>query len=206
MALVQVTTMKKAREVKERPEQGCYISGLYLEGAAWDHDSSILRRQEYSFSLSFSSSAFPFFSLLLLFFTLFPLRASSFVLLISSLSLLLLLLMLFCSPKMLVVEFPIIHIIPMEVHKLRLQGTFHTPVYITQERRNKMGTGLVFAADLPTKEHPSHWVLHSFLFLFLFLFLFYIVSLSSFLFSFRYSLCAVINCGLIRCCKEYALL
>lgn len=65
---------------------------------------------------------------------------------------------LFHSPKQLVVEFPVIHIIPIEVHRLRLQNTLHTPVYTTQERRNKMGVGFVFAADLPTKEHPSHWV------------------------------------------------
>jgi len=30
---------------------------------------------------------------------------------------------------------------------------------MTQSRRNAMGVGLVFEADLHTKEHPSHWIL-----------------------------------------------
>lgn len=28
-----------------------------------------------------------------------------------------------------------------------------------QARRNAMGVGLVFEADLASQEHPSHWVL-----------------------------------------------
>ena len=39
------------------------------------------------------------------------------------------------------------------------QNTFRTPVYTTSERRNAMGVGLVFEADLATTEHISHWVL-----------------------------------------------
>uniref|UniRef100_A0A2C9KDW1 Dynein heavy chain C-terminal domain-containing protein n=1 Tax=Biomphalaria glabrata TaxID=6526 RepID=A0A2C9KDW1_BIOGL len=38
-------------------------------------------------------------------------------------------------------------------------NTFRTPVYVTSMRRNAMGVGLVFEADLFTKEHISHWVL-----------------------------------------------
>jgi len=34
-----------------------------------------------------------------------------------------------------------------------------TPVYVTQARRNAMGVGLVFEADLSTGDHPSSWVL-----------------------------------------------
>lgn len=40
-----------------------------------------------------------------------------------------------------------------------LQNTFRTPVYTTSDRRNAMGVGLVFEADLSTSEHISHWVL-----------------------------------------------
>ena len=40
-----------------------------------------------------------------------------------------------------------------------LQNTFRTPVYTTSNRRNAMGVGLVFEADLATTEHISHWVL-----------------------------------------------
>jgi dynein heavy chain len=40
-----------------------------------------------------------------------------------------------------------------------LQNTLRTPVYTTSDRRNAMGVGLVFEADLATTEHISHWVL-----------------------------------------------
>lgn len=42
---------------------------------------------------------------------------------------------------------------------LYLQNTLCTPVYTTSDRRNAMGVGLVFQADLATTEHISHWVL-----------------------------------------------
>jgi dynein heavy chain, axonemal len=54
---------------------------------------------------------------------------------------------------------PIINIVPTEVHKLKLQDTLRTPVYVTSQRRNAMGVGLVFEADLRTTQHPSHWIL-----------------------------------------------
>jgi Dynein heavy chain C-terminal domain len=87
---------------------GCYISGLYLEGAAWDDGTGSLRAQD---------------------------------------------------PKVLVVELPIMQVIPIEASKLKLHNTFKTPVYVTQARRNAMGVGLVFEADLTTAGHSSHWVL-----------------------------------------------
>ena len=40
-----------------------------------------------------------------------------------------------------------------------LRDELPTPVYITQQRRNAMGVGLVFEANLTTKEHFSVWVL-----------------------------------------------
>jgi len=63
------------------------------------------------------------------------------------------------EPKILVIELPILQIIPIEASKLKLQGTFRTPVYVTQDRRNAMGVGLVFEADLATNDHLSHWTL-----------------------------------------------
>ena len=63
------------------------------------------------------------------------------------------------TPKVLVVELPILQVIPIEASKLKLQNTFKTPVYVTQSRRNAMGVGLVFEADLATEEHGSHWTL-----------------------------------------------
>lgn len=63
------------------------------------------------------------------------------------------------APKVLVTELPIMQIIPAEAAKLKLTNSFKVPVYVTQARRNAMGVGLVFEADLSTSEHSSHWVL-----------------------------------------------
>ena len=54
---------------------------------------------------------------------------------------------------------PVIQIVPIESHKLKLQDTLRTPVYVTSQRRNAMGVGLVFESDLHTTEHISHWIL-----------------------------------------------
>ena len=104
----KVTRVCNAADITERPKFGCYVSGLHLEGAAWDVESSALRRQD---------------------------------------------------PKVLVTELPVMEIIPVEASKLKLANTFKAPVYVTQARRNAMGQGLVFEADLASHEHPSHWVL-----------------------------------------------
>jgi len=63
------------------------------------------------------------------------------------------------NPKELIQMMPLIEIIPVEANKLKLRDSLPTPVYITQLRRNAMGVGLVFEANLHTKEHPSIWVL-----------------------------------------------
>jgi dynein heavy chain, axonemal len=42
----KVTTFSSAAEITEKPRFGCYISGLYLEGAAWDLETSALKRQD----------------------------------------------------------------------------------------------------------------------------------------------------------------
>ncbi|KAE8635010.1 hypothetical protein XENTR_v10002490 [Xenopus tropicalis] len=104
----QVTSFRTPEEVTERPGQGCFISGLYLEGADWDIANSCLIKSK---------------------------------------------------PKVLVVELPVLKVIPIEAHRLKLQNTFRTPVYTTSMRRNAMGVGLVFEADLYTTKHNSHWVL-----------------------------------------------
>jgi len=106
--LYTVVTQLDSGEGLEALESGCYVTGLYLEGAAWDVENCSLRPQD---------------------------------------------------PKVLVAELPIMQVIPIEASKLKLHNTFRTPVYVTQARRNAMGVGLVFEADLATTEHPSHWVL-----------------------------------------------
>lgn len=62
-------------------------------------------------------------------------------------------------PKELICEMPIIQIIPAEASKLKIKDNLKTPVYVTQSRKNAMGVGQVFVADLKTSEHPSHWIL-----------------------------------------------
>ncbi|XP_028025407.1 dynein heavy chain 10, axonemal [Bombyx mandarina] len=104
----KVTSWVSADEIEERPVTGCYVRGLYLEGARWDVDEGCLKRSH---------------------------------------------------PKVLVTELPIMYIIPIEFHKLKLQNTLRTPVYTTSQRRNAMGVGLVFESDLWTTEHCSHWIL-----------------------------------------------
>ena len=103
-----VTKMTAPEEVKKKPEDGCFVYGLYLEGARWNIDKNCLDYQH---------------------------------------------------PKELVCEMPLVQVIPVEANKLKLRGTIKTPVYVTQARRNAMGKGLVFEADINTDMHPSHWVL-----------------------------------------------
>ena len=106
--LYTVVTKHLTDKELTRLDSGCYVHGLYLEGGAWDNETSELRAQD---------------------------------------------------PKVLVQELPIMQVIPIEASKLKLHNTFRTPVYVTQARRNAMGVGLVFEADLATAGHSSHWVL-----------------------------------------------
>lgn len=103
-----VTKFMDPDDIEERPATGCYITGLYLEGARWCLKEMCLKRQ-YS--------------------------------------------------KVLVEPLPILAIVPIESHRVKLQNTLKTPVYTTSLRRNAMGVGLVFEADLGTSEHISHWIL-----------------------------------------------
>jgi len=64
-------------------------------------------------------------------------------------------------PKELVMLMPIIEIVPVEANRLKLRNSLPTPVYITQLRRNSMGNGFVFEANLNTELHPSLWILQS---------------------------------------------
>ncbi|KAK3539191.1 hypothetical protein QTP86_029601 [Hemibagrus guttatus] len=66
-----VTQYSSEEEVQEKPAQGCYVSGLYLEGADWDVEQGCLVRSK---------------------------------------------------PKELVVQLPILKVIPIEAHRLKLQG------------------------------------------------------------------------------------
>ena len=104
----KVTSYTAASQVSEKLKDGCYVEGLFIEGAAWDVERRCLVRQ---------------------------------------------------PPKVLVQELPILQIIPVELNKLKLHGTIRVPLYITQQRRNAMGVGMMMEADLDTKEHPSLWIL-----------------------------------------------
>uniref|UniRef100_A0A3Q3JR07 Dynein heavy chain region D6 P-loop domain-containing protein n=1 Tax=Monopterus albus TaxID=43700 RepID=A0A3Q3JR07_MONAL len=88
----QVTQYRSEDEVRDRPGQGCFVSGLYLEGADWDMEKGCLVKSK---------------------------------------------------PKVLVVELPILKVIPIEACRLRLQvwTTSTTNLYLF------------------TTIHLSHWVL-----------------------------------------------
>ena len=42
----KVTKIVDTQEITGKPEFGCYVSGLYLEGAGWDVLNSVLKRQD----------------------------------------------------------------------------------------------------------------------------------------------------------------
>lgn len=44
--LYTIVTKNQDYEIKNAPEDGCYITGLYIEGAAWNLDKCCLKRQE----------------------------------------------------------------------------------------------------------------------------------------------------------------
>lgn len=66
----QVTEWETPEDVNERAHQGCFVTGLYLEGASWDTHKSCITRQK---------------------------------------------------PKVLIQELPVMKVIPIESHKLKLQ-------------------------------------------------------------------------------------
>jgi len=103
-----VTKERNPAAIKKKLDFGCYIQGLYLEGARWNAEREVLDYQK---------------------------------------------------PKELIEEMPLLQIIPVEANKLKLRNTIATPVYVTQDRRNAMGKGGVFDADLKTDRHNSHWIL-----------------------------------------------
>ncbi|KAH8250122.1 hypothetical protein KR026_005577 [Drosophila bipectinata] len=103
-----VTKFADPDDVEERPVTGCFVHGLYIEGARFDLGINQLARSH---------------------------------------------------PKILVEELAILAVEPIEAHRLKLQNTFLAPVYTTSLRRNAMGVGLVFEANLATSEDLSHWIL-----------------------------------------------
>ncbi|XP_050527907.1 dynein axonemal heavy chain 10 [Daktulosphaira vitifoliae] len=103
-----VTEYTKEDDIINIPETGCYVTGIYLEGARWNLKEQCLARSE---------------------------------------------------PKVLIENLPILSVIPIETHRLKLLNTIRTPVYTTTQRRNAMGVGLVFEADLKTRHHSSLWIL-----------------------------------------------
>ena len=89
-------------------EDGCYVRGLFLEGATWDAQRGCLARQ---------------------------------------------------PPKQLACELPLLKLVPIASERTQGGRSFRTPVYVTPSRRDAMGAGLAFEADLITDEHASLWAL-----------------------------------------------
>ena len=63
------------------------------------------------------------------------------------------------EPKVLVTDLPFLEISPVEVNRLKLNGQFLTPVYVTPMRANAMQVGGVFTAYLRSNVHASLWTL-----------------------------------------------
>jgi dynein heavy chain len=61
--------------------------------------------------------------------------------------------------KELMIQLPLVKVIPAEASRIKLRNQFKAPVYVTTARTNAMGVGLVFAADITSFEHDSHWIL-----------------------------------------------
>ena len=108
MSYTSVTKFKTKAEVDGKLEYGCYVSGLFLEGASWDEEEMMLCEQ---------------------------------------------------PAKVLVCALNLLQVIPVEANRLKLHGTFKTPVYVTPQRANAMQVGLVFLADLTSGIHESLWSL-----------------------------------------------
>ena len=104
----RLTDYKDRKEVRNKLELGCYVEGLYMEGASWCESKKCIIPQR---------------------------------------------------PKELIKKLPLMEIVPVERRKLKGKNSIKIPVYVTQDRGNKMGEGLVFTADLTSYEHESHWIL-----------------------------------------------
>ena len=63
------------------------------------------------------------------------------------------------KPKVLVTDLPFLQILPIELSKLKENGQFETPVYVTPMRANAMQVGGVFTAYLSSEMHASLWTL-----------------------------------------------
>nr|CCC47395.1 putative dynein heavy chain, fragment [Trypanosoma vivax Y486] len=108
--VMTVSRFQKPEDVQERPKDGAYVCGLFIEGARWDANKRCLAPQ---------------------------------------------------VKKVLTSEMPVMEIIPTELSKLKSVSVLKTPVYVTSNRRNAAGVGLVLEADLRTDAHTSLWTLES---------------------------------------------
>ena len=87
-----------ADQISERAPSGCYISGLYLEGAMWNKEAQCLQRS---------------------------------------------------LPKVLIEELPILRIIPIEAHRLKLQV------------RNLLSTTMVWSQSLAYEDNGTKWIVYN---------------------------------------------
>mmetsp|Transcript_27920 Transcript_27920/g.37822 ORF Transcript_27920/g.37822 Transcript_27920/m.37822 type:complete len:374 (+) Transcript_27920:5068-6189(+) len=75
-----VTKERNPAAIKKKPEHGCYVTGLFIEGAKWNMEKDCLDYQ---------------------------------------------------NPKELVMDMPLLQVIPVEANRVKLRGTLKTPVYVT---------------------------------------------------------------------------
>ena len=139
-----VTTFVSIAEVPELPEEGAYVSGLFLEGAGWDVERGCLVPQERKqlhvelpvVHVRFMCPSHGFLSHSKCS------RSSRFSLHTGQNALL-------NSPQ----------IYTVEVNRVKAGRAVPTPVYSTEGRRDAAGKGLIFEVSLPTEVHESLWIL-----------------------------------------------
>lgn len=120
---------------------GCYVSGLYLEGADWDVEKGCLVRSKPKGLVV----ELPILKVI-------PTEARRLRLQVWTTAT-----TVFCT----ILQFTVLFLLTCVFFFFFFepQNTLRTPVYTTSLRRNAMGVGLVFEADLSTTMHYSHWVL-----------------------------------------------
>eukprot|EP00392_Amoebophrya_sp_AT5.2_P015194 g15393.t1 len=139
----EVTKYTETTQVTEPMLDGTYVEGMYIEGARWDLANGCLARQLPKVLVELM----PLVKIV-------PVEANRLKLRNS-------LPMAGPGGKSLSGETTHHRSLTSYAHLPLGPVILPTPVYITQLRRNAMGVGLVFEANLHTEIHPSLWVLQS---------------------------------------------
>ena len=137
-------------QVTEQAPSGCYVSGLYLEGARWDLKNNCLQRSHPKVLIE----ELPILRII-------PIEVHGLKLVVREChwdgvgGIMIYHIQAACDAFYVLYKCFVTHTTPRVT--VPPQNTFRTLVYTTSDRRNAMGSGLVFEADLATyKECASY--------------------------------------------------